>query len=57
MRAQHTTFNKFLSFKIIFCLIALLKVVCWALIFIKRIHFQPGKSLAMTLNLFSCYGF
>ncbi len=57
MRAQHTTFNKILSFKIIFCLIALLKVVCWALIFIKRIHFQPGKSLAMTLNLFSCYGF
>ena len=29
---------------------ALLKVICWALIFIIRIRFQPGKSLATILN-------
>ena len=29
---------------------ALLKVICWALIFIIRIRFPPGKSLATILN-------
>ena len=29
---------------------ALLKVICWALIFIIRIPFPPGKSLATILN-------
>ncbi len=28
---------------------ALLKALCWALIFIIRIRFPPGTSLAMTL--------
>ena len=28
---------------------ALLKVICWALIFIIRIRFPPGKSLVTTL--------
>ncbi len=28
---------------------ALLKVICWALIFIIRIRFPPGKSLATIL--------
>ena len=30
---------------------ALLKVICWALIFIIRIRFPPGKSLATILNM------
>ena len=30
---------------------ALLKVICWALIFIIRIRFPPGKSLATILDL------
>ena len=35
---------------------ALLKVICWALIFIIRIRFPPGKSLATILEyLFSEY--
>ena len=29
---------------------ALLKVICWAIIFIVRICFPPGKSLATILN-------
>ena len=29
---------------------ALLKVICWALIFIIRIRFPPGKSLVTILN-------
>ena len=29
---------------------ALLKVICWALIFIIRIRFPPGKSLATILT-------
>ena len=29
---------------------ALLKVICWAIIFITRLRFPPGKSLATTLN-------
>ena len=29
---------------------ALLKVICWAIIFITRIRFPPGKSLATILN-------
>ncbi len=29
---------------------ALLKALCWALIFIIRIRFPPGTSLAMILN-------
>ena len=28
---------------------ALLKVICWAIIFIARIRFPPGKSLATFL--------
>ena len=35
-------------------LMALLKVICWALIFIIRIRFPPGKSLVTILNL--CFG-
>ena len=31
---------------------ALLKVICWAIIFIKRIRFPPGKSLATILTMF-----
>ena len=34
MMAQHITFNK------------AIKVICWAIIFITRIRFPPGKSLA-----------
>ena len=34
---------------------ALLKVICWALIFIIRIRFPPGKSLATILNCFSFF--
>ena len=30
---------------------ALLKALCWALIFIIRIRFPPGTSLAMILNI------
>ena len=30
---------------------ALLKALCWALIFIIRIRFPPGTSLATVLNL------
>ena len=30
---------------------ALLKVICWALIFIIRIRFPPGKSLATLLSV------
>ena len=29
---------------------ALLKALCWALIFIIRIRFPPGTSLAIVLN-------
>ena len=29
---------------------ALLKVICWAIIFITRLRFPPGKSLATILN-------
>ena len=28
---------------------ALLKAICWAIIFIERIRFPPGKSLATIL--------
>ena len=54
MRAQHITFNKAIKTvkilknfycKILTVLMALLKVICWALIFIIRIRFPPGKSL------------
>ena len=30
---------------------ALLKVICWAIIFITRLRFPPGKSLATILNI------
>ena len=30
---------------------ALLKVICWVIIFIARIRFPPGKSLATILNI------
>ncbi len=30
---------------------ALLKVICWALIFIIQIRFPPGKSLATILHI------
>ena len=29
---------------------ALLKVICWAIVFITRLCFPPGKSLAKTLK-------
>ncbi len=32
---------------------ALLKVICWALIFIIRIRFPPGKSLAIIWVMYS----
>ena len=32
---------------------ALLKVICWAIIFITRLRFPPGKSLATILKLFN----
>ena len=58
MRAQHITFSK--AIKAIFskilknltgiALMALLKVICWALIFIIKICFPPSKSLATILN-------
>ena len=35
---------------------ALLKVICWAIIFITRLRFPPGKSLASNLY-FGCYIF
>ena len=34
---------------------ALLKVICWALIFIIRIRFPPGKSLATIWMYFKLY--
>ena len=35
---------------------ALLKVICWAIIFITRLRFPPGKSLATILknSLYYC---
>ena len=33
---------------------ALLKVICWAIIFIARIRFPPGKPLATILHVNKC---
>ena len=38
-----------IKFFIFTVFMALLKVICWAIIFITRIHFPPGKSLATIL--------
>ena len=32
---------------------ALLKVICWALVFIIRIRFPPGKSLVTIVNKYA----
>ena len=36
---------------------ALLKVICWAIIFITRLRFPPGKSLATILSQIQIYVF
>ena len=54
MRAEHITFSEAIKVQVrllnFTCtLMALLEVICWALIFVIKICFSPGKSLVTIL--------
>ena len=52
MLRRNITFNKHIQPHEIGLFMALLKALCWALIFILRIRFPPGSSIAIVKALY-----